>query len=64
MARLHDKRDSLAEIGEAAGFSTDEVVTRRVAEWAYTGALSGGGKAWLAANAYVPVDATYTACFT
>lgn len=63
LERLHDKGDALAEIGSAAGFQTDRLVTRQVGAWAYTSALSGGGKAWFAANAYRSIDATYTACF-
>ncbi|NMF98954.2 HNH endonuclease [Aromatoleum toluolicum] len=63
LARLHDKADALAEIGSAAGFQTDTLVTRQVGAWAYTSALSGGGKAWVTTNAYTPIDDTYTTCF-
>lgn len=63
LARLHDKADALAEIGEAAGLQTDRLVMRQVGSWAYTSAMTGGGKAWLQANAYTLIDATYAACF-
>lgn len=63
LARLHDKDDALAEIGEAAGFQSDRLVMRQVGSWAYTSAMTGGGKAWLQANAYTLIDSAYAACF-
>lgn len=61
--RLDGNRDDLAEIGEQAGFHANQVVSRQVGAWAYTSASKAGGKAWLAANAYAPIDHRYAACF-
>ncbi|WP_198292281.1 HNH endonuclease [Aromatoleum toluclasticum] len=63
LERLHDKGDALAEIGSAAGFQTDRLVTRQVGAWAYTSALSGRSKAWLKANYYTSIDDSYATCF-
>lgn len=63
LTRLHNKCDALAEIGYESGIQADHAVSRQVGAWAYTSGLAGGGKAWLHANAYAPIDGTYTACF-
>lgn len=63
LARMHVKADALAEIGEAAGFQSDQLVMWQVGSWAYTSAMSGGGRAWLQANAYTLIDSAYATCF-
>ena len=64
LGRLDSKRDALAEIGETAGFQTDVILSRQVGAWAYANAFSAGGKAWIAAKKYAPIDHQYTACFS
>lgn len=63
LTRLVDKRDALTEIGETAGFQTAHQLSRHVGSWAYTIACNTGSKAWLAPNAYTPIDLRYAACF-
>ncbi|ABD68943.1 HNH nuclease [Rhodoferax ferrireducens T118] len=62
--RLGHHADSLTEIGQAAGMIADVQVSRQIAAWGYTSALTQGGHAWLAPSKYEPIDQSYSGYFT
>jgi hypothetical protein len=61
--RLIRHQEDLTEIGLEAGLVTNGDVVRRVAHWAYNNAATAQANAWIAANDYTPIDATYVDCF-
>ena len=63
LERLEQRGDALTDIGQRAGIAGDACASRNVAEWGYAAAESAGGRAWLAAGRYEPVDASYLDCF-
>ena len=63
LERLERHGEALAGMGQEAGIAGDAGASRSVAAWGYTAAERTGGRAWLAAGRYEPVDASYLACF-
>ncbi len=55
-------RDSLREIGSAAGMMSDVVASRAVASWGYQGGLSAGSSAWVKARTFEVIDDSYMDC--
>jgi 5-methylcytosine-specific restriction endonuclease McrA len=63
LERLERRADELAEVGQAVGLIADAKVTHQVAAWGYTSAMESGGRAWLAASNYEPIDRSYQVYF-
>ncbi len=53
------KRDSLLEIGAAAGIVGDRETMGRVAQWGYANACAANGQAWLSPAKYEPINSQY-----
>jgi HNH endonuclease len=64
LEKIVQRGDALAEIGMTAGMVADAQVSRQIAAWGYTSAITRGGSAWLAPARYEPVDQRYCAYFT
>ena len=64
LERIVQRGDALAEIGMTAGMVADAQVSRHIAAWGYTSAITRGGSAWLAPAKYEPIDQRYCAYFT
>lgn len=64
LERIMRQHDALTEIGLNAGLVTDRNTAKQVSQWAYTSAVAAQAKAWIRANSYTPIDATYADCFS
>jgi hypothetical protein len=63
LERIEQRVDSISEIAHAAGLIADADVSRKVAAWGYTSAITSGGNAWIAPAKYEPIDFSYARCF-
>jgi hypothetical protein len=61
--RIMHSSDDIAEAGLAAGMVVDAAVSKQIASWGYSSALSSGSRAWLASNQYELVDTSYQTLF-
>lgn len=59
LERIMKKRDSLLEIGAAAGIVGDRETMGRVAQWGYANACAANGQAWLSPVKYEPINSQY-----
>jgi hypothetical protein len=64
LERLVRHADALAEIGQTAGMIADVQVSRQIAAWGYTSAMTQGGHAWFAPDKYELIDAGYIGYFS
>lgn len=64
LERLLHHADSLTEIGQSAGIMSDVQVSRQIAAWGYTSAVTAGGHAWIAPSKYEPINARYNTYFS
>jgi 5-methylcytosine-specific restriction endonuclease McrA len=63
LERMERRVDAISEIGYVAGLIADATVSRKVAAWGYTSAITSGGSAWIAPAIYEPIDLSYARCF-
>ena len=64
LERIDRRSDSIGEVGMASGMLADSQVSRKIAAWGYTSAVTRGGSAWLAPGSYETIDQRYSTYFT
>lgn len=64
LERIGRRGDTIAEIGMAAGMLADAQVSRKIAAWGYTTAITWGGSAWLEPGSFEAIDQRYSEYFT
>lgn len=63
LERLVKHADALQDIGACAGVAADTSTSQRVAAWGYSSAHQSGGRAWLCAAQYEPIEDSYLQLF-
>lgn len=64
LERIGRRSDDIGEIGMEAGMLADAQVSRQIAAWGYTTAITWGGSAWLAPGKYEAINQRYCSYFT